>query len=266
MSTENASGQPEGLTQPADTSDQQKNVTSTEENSEATPKTFTQAELDAIVQRQKAKAERRAEARFQELQQAAAAKNEPKPVEVKSEPEPKRDNFTSYEEFIEARAEWRADQKVTKRLEEFEGKAKKQEQESKASKAQQDFQKRVDAVVEMGQKAYADFDAIINEAVEDGLIPTKGPIYEAIMDSDVGEKLAYHLAKNPDVAERIQKLSAYAAIRELGKLEDKLTAKKEARETMEPITGRQNSNAGFSENMSMDAYVKARNKQLKAGN
>jgi hypothetical protein len=269
MSTENASGQPEGLTQPADTSGQQTNVTGTQENPEvqAEERKFTQAELDEKLQKRLAKERRTAEARYQSLEQQIAELRTPKAsAEVKTESAPKREEFSSYEDFVEAKALHTARTEARKELEAFKNKTKQKEQESKASKAQQDFQKRVDAVVEMGQKAYADFDAIINEAVEDGLIPTKGPIYEAIMDSDVGEKLAYHLAKNPDVAERIQKLSAYAAIRELGKLEDKLTAKKEARETMEPITGRSNSNAGFSENMSMDAYVKARNKQLKAGN
>jgi len=262
MSTENASALAEGQSLPADTN-QQTNVTSTE-NSEATPKTFTQAELDAIVQKRAAKEARKADARYQELQREIAALKEPKPAEVKTESEPKRTDYDSYEEFVEARAEWRADQKVTKRLEEFESKSTKKDAETKQAKAQQEFQKRVDAVIELGQKNYPDFDAVINEAVEDGLIPVRGSLYEAIMDSDIGEKLVYHLAKHPAEAERIQKLSVYGQLRELGKLEDKLSAKKEPRETMEPIGGRTSSTPGLRDDLSTEAWIKAREKQLKA--
>jgi hypothetical protein len=260
MSTENASALAEGQSLPADTS-QQTEVTSTE-NSEATPKTFTQAELDAIVQKRAAKEARKAEARYQELQREIAALKEPKPAEVKPEgKEPVRADFNSWEEFMEAKAEFKAEQKVKKHLEEFEGKNAKKDEESKRAKAQQEFQKRVDAVIELGQKSYPDFDAVINEAVEDGVIPVKGALYEAIMDSDVGEKLAYHLAKHPAEAERIQKLTVYGQLRELGKLEDKLSAKKEPRETMDPIGGRTSNSNGLSDSQSTDAWIKARNKQ-----
>lgn len=262
MSTENASALAEGQNLPADTS-QQTEVTSTE-NSETPPaKTFTQAELDAIVQKRAAKEARKADARYQELQQEIAALKAPKPVEAKTESEPKRADFQSYEDFIEARAEWRADQKVNKRLEEFEGKTAKKDEDSKRAKAQQEFDKRVDSIIELGRKSFPDFDAVINEAAEDGIIPTRGTLYEAIMDSDVGEKLAYHLAKHPAEAERIQKLSAYAQIRELGKLEDKLSAKKEPRETMEIIGGRTTNTSGISESLSHDAWIKQREKQVR---
>lgn len=259
MSTENASALAEGQSLPADTS-QQTQVTSTE-NSEATPKTFTQAELDAIVQRRAAKEARKADARYAALEAQIAELKQPKPAEVKPEGKPKREDYGSYEEHVEAVAEWKADQRVQKRLEEFEGKTAKKDEDSKRAKAQQEFQKRVDSVIELGQKSYPDFDAVINEAVEDGVIPVKGALYEAIMDSDVGEKLAYHLAKHPNEAERIQKLSVYGQLRELGKLEDKLSAKKEPRETMEPIGGRTTNSTGLSDSQSTEAWIKARNKQ-----
>lgn len=262
MSEEIASGQPEGQTLPVDTTPQTE-VTSTENSEPKADKTFTQAELDAIVQKRAAKEARKAEARFQEMQREIAALKEPKPAESKPESAPKRDDFGSYEEFIEARAEWRADQKVKKRFEEFEGKTRKQQEEANKAKATQEFQKRVSEVIEAGQKNYPDFDAVVNEAVEDGLVPTKGPLYEAIMDSDVGDKLAYHLAKHPDEAERIQKLSVYGQLRELGKLEDKLSAKKEPRPTMDPIGGRTPTINGLRDDMSTEAWMKARDKQVR---
>jgi len=261
MSTENASALAEGQTLPADTS-QQTNETSSE-NSEATPKTFTQAELDAIVQKRAAKEARKAEARYAALEAQISELKQPKPVETKTESAPKREDFQSYEDYVEARADWRAEQKVNKRFEEFESKSAKKETETKQAQAQREFQKRVDAVVELGQKTYPDFDAVINEAAEDGVIPLKGALFEAIMDSEMGEKLAYYLAKHPAEAERIQKLTVYGQLRELGKLEDKLSAKKEQRETMDPIGGRTSNTSGLRDNMSMDEFAKMRAKQAK---
>lgn len=262
MSTENASVQTEGLLQPAD--NDQQNVTGTETPDEQTPKTFTQAELDEKVGKRLAKAERKAQAELAQLRsEIEALKTTPKPTESESDKAPVRGDFASYEEFLRAEALHEARKEVKKHLKEFEQSNEKKAKETTQAKANAEFKARVDGVVDAGRKAYADFDAVINEAVSDELIPTKGPLYEAIMDSDIGEKLVYHLAKNPKEAERIAALSVYGQLRELGKLEDRLSAKKEPRETMEPIAGRTTNTGGLSDNLSMDAWVKARNKQLR---
>jgi len=263
MSTENASALAEGQSLPADTSQQP--VTSTEENTseqQVEERKFTQAELDEKLQKRLAKSERKANAELASLRaEIEALKTTPKPAEKQTESAPKRDEFSSYEDFVEARALHVARQEAKKELEAFKSESKKEREESTKAKAQGEFKARVDSVIEAGRKAYPDFDATVNEAVEDGLLPAKGPLYEAIMDSDMGEKLAYHLAKNPAEAERIQKLSVLGQIRELGKLEDKLSAKKEQRETMEPIGGRPTTTSGLRDDAPMDAWMKARQKQ-----
>ena len=262
MTLENASGLPEGQDLPAEN---QQNATGAENpEQQAEERKFTQAELDAIVQKRAAKAERKAEARYAALEAQIAELKTPKAAaESKPESAPKREDFSSYEDFVEARALHVARQEAKKELEAFKSESKKEREESTKAKAQSEFNARVDSVIEAGRKAYPDFDATVNEAVEDGVLPTKGPLYEAIMDSDMGEKLAYHLAKNPADAERIQKLSVLGQIRELGKLEDKLSAKKEPREAMEPVGGRNSSTSGLRDDQSTDAWIKARNKQLR---
>lgn len=50
---------------------------------------------------------------------------------------------------------------------------------------------------------------------------------EAILESDDGPALAYHLGKNPDLAEKIASLPPIAAARELGRLEAKLARERE---------------------------------------
>lgn len=262
MTLETASGLPEGQDLPAEN---QQNATGAENpEQQAEERKFTQAELDAIVQKRAAKAERKAEARYAALEAQIAELKTPKAA-AESSPEkaPVRGDFESYEDFVEARALHVARQEAKRELEAFKSETKKEREESTKAKAQSEFNALVESVIEAGRKAYADFDATINDAVEDGVLPTKGPLYEAIMDSDMGEKLAYHLAKNPADAERIQKLSVLGQIRELGKLEDKLSAKKEPREAMEPVGGRNSSTSGLRDDQSTDAWIKARNKQVR---
>lgn len=259
MSTENASALAEGLTQPAET---QQHVTETENPETQPAKTFTQAELDAIVQKRAAKEARKADARMASLEAQIQELKTPKAAETKTESAPKRDEFNSYEDFVEAKALHTARTEARKELDAFKRESRETAEKTTKATAQKEFAARVNDVISAGQKAYPDFDAVINEAVSDELIPTKGPLYEAIMDSEIGEKLAYHLAKHPAEAERIQKLSVYAQLRELGKLEDKLSAKKEQRETMEPIGGRTSTASGLADNLSTEAWIKQRNKQL----
>lgn len=262
MSTEIASALAEGQLLPADSS--QQTATGADNQEEQTPKTFTQAELDEKVGKRLAKAERKAQGELASLrQEIEALKAAPKPNESQKDSAPKRDEFSSYEDFVEAKALHVARTEAKKELEAFKNESKKSEEDSKHAKASAEFSARVEGVIEAGRKAYPDFDATVNAAVKEGNLPTKGPLYEAIMDSDIGEKLAYHLAKNEDESERIQKLSVYGQLRELGKLEDRLSAKKEPRQTMEPVGGRTSTASGLRDDMSTDAWIKARNKQIK---
>jgi hypothetical protein len=263
MTTENASALAEGQDLPADTS--QQNATGAEsQEQQVEERKFTQAELEEKVQKRVAREARKAEARYAALEAQIQELKAPKAA-TESQPEkaPKRDEFSSYEDFVEARALHVARMEAKKELEAFKAENKKAAEETTRATAQKEFTVRRDSMIEAGQKAYADFDAVINDAVEDGHIPTKGPLFEAIVDSDHGEKLAYFLAKNPKEADRIAGLSVYGQLRELGKLEDRLSAKKEPRETMEPIGGRTSTASGVTDSLSTDAWIKQRNKQLR---
>jgi hypothetical protein len=238
-------------------------VTSTETDGQETAKTFTQAELDEIIQKKAWRLERKAEREKAELKAKLEEefKSRPKPAESKSEDAPKRDDFESYEDYIEARAEWRAEQKVAKRFEDYEAKQKKVSEEQRQTEAQKEFEKAVNKRIEAGRKEYADFDAVINDAVEDGTIPLNSELYFGIIDSDIGHKLAYHLSKHPSEAEKLLAMTPRAQLRELGKLEDRLSAKKPKAETMETVGGRNPVTNGLRDGMSMEEFVRVRNAQ-----
>jgi hypothetical protein len=72
-------------------------------------------------------------------------------------------------------------------------------------------------------KTVEDYDSVVRNPQLD---ITK-EMAEAIRDSEDGPALAYHLGKNPDIAEKIAQLSPVTAARELGKIEARLAYERE---------------------------------------
>lgn len=66
-----------------------------------------------------------------------------------------------------------------------------------------------------------------SEVVSNPRLHISPAMAEAIQDSDDGPALAYHLGKNPDVADKIAQLPATAAARELGRIEARLAYERE---------------------------------------
>jgi hypothetical protein len=153
------------------------------------------------------------EAAYRQLQEKQQA-----PQAVKGEPDPNdyQDNPQAYWADL---AEFKANQAFDKRLTALQEQQQRQHQEQQ----HQEVQKRLDSVVYRGQAKSQDFDAGINN----GLAPfLSQPMREAIGESDVGDDVAYFLGKNPAEAARIAGLTERQMVRELTKLEGKLTAPK----------------------------------------
>ena len=250
--------------------------TAPEVEQEAQPeKTFTQAELDKIVQREKAKAERRSERATGELRQQIEKLSE-SINELRTKPQseasraadeaPKRDQFDTYEDFVEAKAEYKALQKVREELGKRDTKVAEETQKQTNERMQREFQKATQARVEAGQKLYADFDAVINEAFDDGLINAGSPLHYALIEDEDGHKLAYHLAKHPEDAERINALPERAMLRELGKLAVKLSDKPTANKPppIDPIGGRGNPGTALRDDLSTAEWMRRREAQVRS--
>lgn len=129
---------------------------------------------------------------------------------VKEEPRPDRSKFESDEEYIEAVAEWKADQRLAKRERE-QAEARAAAERDQVAKNWQKAQQRARAEID-------DYDDVVKAS--DVQLP--GHLHEAILESDVGPHLAYYFAKHPSEAKRFAAMSPTTAIRQLGKLEDKL--------------------------------------------
>lgn len=149
-------------------------------------------------------AEKRAEAAETRLKQLESGGEKAKDS---GEPDPK--DFKTNAEYIDAMVEHRFEKKER-------AEAQKRYNEGQA-KLQAEFVDRLNSA----RKELPDFDEVVGDADID-VVPH---IASYIAESELGPKLGYHFAKNPDDLERIQKLSPIRAIAELGKLETKLETK-----------------------------------------
>lgn len=146
------------------------------------------------------------EAKLKELETRAApkaAKAEPDDLG----PEPKPEAFNDMFEYAKALAEYTADKKLMER--------EKAETERKAQEARAEFEQTWVKRVESARKEMPDFD----EMIQSSEVSVSDPVRDAIMESDVGPKILYHLAENPEFAAELGKKTITAALREIGKLE-----------------------------------------------
>ena len=141
-------------------------------------------------------------------------------------PRPKQEDFTDYSEFIRADAEWVADKRAREIIEQ-------ERQQFRKSQAQRSQQAAMDAHMDRVEKArekYEDFDDVA--FAED--VPITNEMRNAILGSEHGADIQYYLGSHPDEAARITRMDAYAQVREIGKLEGKLTAKPPKKSTTAP--------------------------------
>lgn len=171
-------------------------------------KSGVQQRFDELT-RKRGEAEREA-AYWRQRAEAATA-----PTEAKAE-KPTPDKFNDYGEYVEALTEWKADEKVRAAMAERDQQQAKVAQQSAQDVRAQTWAERVSAA----SKSIADFDEVLSTAD----VAVADHVREAILDSEAGPKLAYHLAKNPAEADRISRLSPTQAAMALGRIEASFAA------------------------------------------
>jgi hypothetical protein len=140
-----------------------------------------------------------------------AQRSETQKPEVKTDGnKPSADKFDTHEAYVEALADWKYEQRSA---------AEKQASRERELKAEQ--AKRSSSFIEK-VKSFTAEHPDYSELMEDiNHIPMSLTVQEVLLDHDNGAEFAYELAKHPDEYERICKMSAVSAARELGKFEAK---------------------------------------------
>lgn len=106
---------------------------------------------------------------------------------------------------------------------------------------------------------YPDFDEVVSR-------PVFGQeLREAVVDSDVGDELAYYLGNNKAVATDLNNMPPYKMMKEVGKLEEKISRlNKKVSKALDPITpvsGSSGTVTKSSEQMSDSEWIEAERKR-----
>ena len=156
-----------------------------------------------------------------ELEQRLAALEQQRQPQQQSyvDQEPQPSQFNDAFEYAKALAEFSTEKALAERDRQV---AQQREQEAQQKIIQSWAQKVQEAKAELPDfdDLVASSDVVVNNAVRD-----------AILESDVGPKILYHLAENNDLAKKIASLSPNAALREIGKLEARFEVNPETKQT-----------------------------------
>ena len=200
-------------TEPVAETEQSEPVVENEEKVAEEPKPKVKMRFDEVTkQRDLAKQEaEQARQRTQELEQELKAiKSQAAPKQEQSRDEkPRPDQFVDAFEYAEALADWSAENAVMRAR-------------------QEDVEKKIQAeraiVIETWNKRLEDTKSELpdfDDMVASSDVVVSDQVRDAILESDVGPRILYHLAENQDLAEKISKASLITALREIGKLEAK---------------------------------------------
>lgn len=130
--------------------------------------------------------------------------------QLKDEPKPSRSHYANEDDYIDALADWKAQAALAKR-----------EQEHAEARLKAHQEQLTETWKRNQEKAKAEIDDYA-DVIAKSEIMLPGHIHQAIFESEVGPHLAYYFAKHPDEVKRFASMSATTALRQLGKLEDKL--------------------------------------------
>ncbi|CAB4172416.1 hypothetical protein UFOVP935_5 [uncultured Caudovirales phage] len=180
---------------------------------------------------------------------AAAATDRPNP-----------DGFKTYDDYVEALTEWKADQRISESFK------KRDAERSQAAEA-----RAVEAKAQAWQERQSDFRAATpdyDSVVGKSSVQVAPHVVDTLLDSDSGPEIAYHLAKTPETVKRLNALSPLAAAREIGRIEATLSTPAAPREKpgsnapepIKPIRSTSSTVVNLA-SANMDQYIAARRKQ-----
>jgi hypothetical protein len=176
-----------------------------------------QKRIDRAV-RQKYEAEARTKALEEQLErlQRAAPQQHRQPEQGT----PTIDKFDNLDDYVAAKAEWIADKKIKETLTEQQQRQAEEREAAERKKTVDSWSKRLAQAT--ASEEMPDFE----DALASSDVPMTPVMQHGIMTSEIGTKLAYYLAKNPEEAEKISMMAPDGVMRALGRLEERLATQK----------------------------------------
>jgi len=216
---------------------------------QAEKKSFTQEELNEIIQKEKAKAEAKAERRALKAYRETLEKFAPQQRAETTPPadtgRPTQAQFDNVDDYVEAMAEW----KLGQRDQQARQQQQAQQAQTLAAKTE-NFYSEAEKIPGFDREAFDE-------------LPLTRHIAEALIESEAPAKLMAHMAANPDEVARIASLSPARQAAEIGKLETKLASAPKvsnAPAPIKPIGTRGSATNSDPSKMSMEEYAEYRKK------
>jgi hypothetical protein len=169
---------------------------------------------------------------------------------------PSIDQFTTYDDYIGALTEYKVEQKLIAR--------ERQQEEQK-------IQKTYESQIRDAEEKYEDFYDVIEDC-DFGAIPMEAK--QAILQSDIGADLSYHIAKNPEIWENLANMQGVRAAMYVGELAASVRQSKQggknsapkkstgAPPPLKPLTGSEVKSRNISDaDIPYEEYVQLRMKQ-----
>lgn len=123
------------------------------------------------------------------------------------------------QQYIDDRAAYIAEKRFRELSKEERERQERERQEAEQRRQAEAVQKEWDERKQSAAQKYSDFEEKVEQGAAQGTWPCTQEMAQAIMTSDNGPDVAYHLASNSEEAQQIAQMSAMDQIRAIGRLE-----------------------------------------------
>ncbi len=205
-----------------------------------------------------------------------AGKSAAAEVKAPVDQKPSPDQFKTYEEYVEALAEFKADQKIEAKLASHRETEEKNTEDEQLKKTFALYNQRVSEA----QSRYDDFDEVVGR--RDIQIPQA--VQMAVIELDNGPDVAYYLGQHPEICQELCQKRPMAAVAMLGRLAATLEVEAEDENQNEsepgekpapkpavsstpapirPLRKPAPASTGLNDDLSVDEWLRRRNAQLR---
>jgi len=185
---------------------------------------LTKARKQAEENAAKSQAEKEAlEARLREYEGRSTQQKQVDPIGV----EPKADQFDDAFEYAKALAEWSTEKALYER--------DKQDADRRLDEERSKVLKAWNEKIEKAKVELPDFD----EMIASSTVQVSDAVRDAILESDTGAEILYHLASEEEYAQKLSAMPTAKALKEIGKLEARFERKEAPVEAKPKAVARQ---------------------------
>lgn len=144
----------------------------------------------------------------------------PTPAAAPAAPKPTREQFANYDDFVEALSDWKAEARVATAVQaainDVNARIEQRESHQSAAQVKANRAKNWTERAAATREVLPDFDDVLAAAQGAVIEPHTAELLE---DSPHGPAIAYRLAKDPELLDKLNKLSPSQAAKEIGKME-----------------------------------------------